>query len=72
MGGLKPKIAYGIRMFKPQLTKETICLARMIDDQITRQGLRPSTNRTLVVVTSPVQPSSPTPALVKHLSWDEM
>ena len=36
MGGLKPEIAYGIRMFKPQSVKEAISLARMRDDQITR------------------------------------
>ena len=32
IGGLKPEIAYGIRMFKPRLVKEAINLARMRDD----------------------------------------
>ena len=36
MGGLKPKIAYGIRTFKPQSTKEATSLAGMRDDQITQ------------------------------------
>nr|TKS18114.1 hypothetical protein D5086_0000005970 [Populus alba] len=32
MGGLKPEIAEGIRMFKPQSLKEAISLARMKDE----------------------------------------
>ena len=48
MGGLKPEIADGIRMFKPQSVKEAISLARMRDDQITRQRrfVQPSTTQT--------------------------
>ncbi|KAH7572795.1 hypothetical protein JRO89_XS03G0015500 [Xanthoceras sorbifolium] len=35
MGGLKLEIADEIRMFKPQLLKDVISLARMRDDQLT-------------------------------------
>uniref|UniRef100_A0A6N2NI39 Ty3 transposon capsid-like protein domain-containing protein n=1 Tax=Salix viminalis TaxID=40686 RepID=A0A6N2NI39_SALVM len=44
MGGLKPEIAEGIRMFKPQSLKEAISLARMKDEQMKkqRQFLRPN------------------------------
>ncbi|KAA8522091.1 hypothetical protein F0562_012595 [Nyssa sinensis] len=38
MGGLKPEIAEGIRMFKPKTLKDTISLARMRDEQLSRQG----------------------------------
>jgi hypothetical protein len=34
MGGLKPEIAEGIRMFKPQSLKEAISLAHMKDEQM--------------------------------------
>ena len=37
MGGLRPDISDGIRMFKPQTLKEAINLARMKDDQLARQ-----------------------------------
>ncbi|CAA3010656.1 hypothetical protein VITISV_035856, partial [Olea europaea subsp. europaea] len=37
MGGLKPEIAEGIRMFKPWTLKEAISLARMRDEQLLRQ-----------------------------------
>jgi hypothetical protein len=37
MGGLKPEIAEGIRMFKPQSLKEAISLAHMKDEQMIRQ-----------------------------------
>jgi len=37
MGGLKIEIADGIWMFKPKSLKEVISLARMRDEQITRQ-----------------------------------
>ncbi|RVW76696.1 Transposon Tf2-8 polyprotein [Vitis vinifera] len=37
MGGLKPEIADGIRMFKPKTLKEAISLARTRDEQFTRQ-----------------------------------
>ncbi|KAA8531390.1 hypothetical protein F0562_006114 [Nyssa sinensis] len=43
MGGLNTEISYGIRMFKPQTLKDAISLARMKDDQFSRQRcfLRP-------------------------------
>lgn len=37
MGGLKPKLADGIRMFKPKSLKDAINLARMRDEQLARQ-----------------------------------
>jgi hypothetical protein len=37
MDGLKTEISDGIRMFKPQTLKEAISLARMKDDQLSRQ-----------------------------------
>ena len=37
MGGLKPEVAEGIRMFKPRTLKEAISLARMRDEQLVRQ-----------------------------------
>eukprot|EP00261_Vitis_vinifera_P023282 XP_010655166.1 PREDICTED: uncharacterized protein LOC104880390 [Vitis vinifera] len=47
MGGLKPEVADGIRMFKPQSVKEAISLAKMRDDQLARQRrfARPSALR---------------------------
>jgi hypothetical protein len=44
MGGLKPEIAEGIRMFKPQSLKEAISLTRMKVEQMKRhrQFLRPT------------------------------
>nr|CAN75225.1 hypothetical protein VITISV_035856 [Vitis vinifera] len=73
MGGLKSEIADGIRMFKPKSLKEAISLARMRDDQLTRQRR----------FTRPLQPnwpqpdfstqmkSKPTPTM-KRLTWEEM
>lgn len=37
MGGLKAEITDGIRMFKPKTLKDAIGLARVRDDQLTRQ-----------------------------------
>ncbi|KAL6350705.1 hypothetical protein AAG906_028162 [Vitis piasezkii] len=50
MGGLKPEVADGIRMFKPQSVKEAISLAKMRDDQLARQRqfTRPSALRASV------------------------
>ena len=61
MGGLKPKIADGIRMFKPKTLKEAISLAKMRDDQLNRLGMRPT----------PIFNVKPSPSM-KKLSWDEM
>ncbi|GKA40709.1 hypothetical protein Tco_0733302 [Tanacetum coccineum] len=62
MGGLKPKIADGIRMFKPTNLKDATSLARMRDGQLNRL--------------SPIkQPSSLGPTkntTMKRLTWDEM
>ncbi|RVW93094.1 Retrovirus-related Pol polyprotein from transposon 17.6 [Vitis vinifera] len=73
MGSLKSEIADDIRMFKPKSLKEAISLARMRDDQLTRQRR----------FTRPLQPnwpqpdfstqmkSKPTPTM-KRLTWEEM
>jgi hypothetical protein len=37
MGGLKAEIIDGIQMFKPKTLKDAIGLARVRDDQLTRQ-----------------------------------
>ena len=37
MGGLRLEIADGIRMFEPRTLKDTISLARMRDEQLSRQ-----------------------------------
>ena len=63
IGGLKPKIVDGIRMFKPKSMKEVISLAHMNDDQLNRQGL--GINST----TNPVQTTSP---MVRKLSWKKI
>ncbi|KAH9650428.1 hypothetical protein KPL70_026388 [Citrus sinensis] len=71
MGGLKPEIAEDIRMFRPRTLKEAISLARMKDDQITRQRrlFQPPSNR--AQPTLPPTQASPT-VPVKRLPWDEM
>lgn len=68
MGGLKAEIADGIRMFKPQSLKEVTNLARMRDDQLTRQRRDiqpPSPHLTREVLATPTSP-------FKRLSWEEM
>ncbi|KAH9697081.1 hypothetical protein KPL71_023462 [Citrus sinensis] len=55
MGGLKPEISEEIRMLRPKTLKEAIILARMKDEQLTRQRklVRPAfSNRALS--TSPI------------------
>ena len=71
MGGLKPEITEDIRMFRPRTLKEAISLARMKDDQITRQQrlFQPPSNR--APPTLPPTQASPT-VPVKRLPWDEM
>jgi hypothetical protein len=64
MGGLKPEIAEGIRMFKPQSLKEAISLAHMKDEQMKRhrQFLRPTqVNRTPLALptTTRATPNAP-------------
>jgi hypothetical protein len=64
MGGLKPEIAEGIHMFKPQSLKEAISLAHMKDEQMKRhrQFLRPTqVNRTPLALptTTRATPNAP-------------
>ncbi|KAL6342714.1 hypothetical protein AAG906_013120 [Vitis piasezkii] len=74
MGGLKPEVADGIRMFKPQSVKEAISLAKMRDDQLARQRqfARPSALRASVPVSNTNPPKGSTQVAIKKLSWDEM
>ena len=74
MGDLKPEVADGIRMFKPQSVKEAISLAKMRDDQLARQRrfARPSALRASVPVSNPNHPKGSTQVAIKRLSWDEM
>ena len=71
MGGLKPEIADGIRMFKPKSLKEAINLARMRDEQLIRQlkVTRPA-NRSTLNLPAPTKFNSVSP--MKRLTWDEM
>ncbi|KAH9717760.1 hypothetical protein KPL71_021954 [Citrus sinensis] len=61
MGGLKPEISEDIPMFKPRTLKEAISLARMKDDQLSRQKK---------FLLPPME--SPTTGPVKRLTWEEM
>jgi hypothetical protein len=72
MGGLKPDIAEGIRMFKPKSLKEAISLARMRDEQLLRQRRKPfSISQNPIASFSPTK--SPAAAMpMKCLAWDEM
>ena len=77
MGGLKAEIADGIRMFKPQSLKDAISLAKMREDQLTRQRrfARPALPlaRAPLALALPQQVTSTRPAiLTRHLTWDEM
>ena len=74
MGGLKPEVADGIRMFKPQSVKEAISLAKMRDDQLARQRrfARPGALRASVPVSNTNPPKGSTQVAIKRLSWDEM
>ena len=72
MGGLKPEIADGIRMFKPQTLKEAISLARTRDEQLVRQRrfVRPlQPNRNPAMDNSINQRTAIAP---KRLGWEEM
>ncbi|RVW35013.1 Retrovirus-related Pol polyprotein from transposon 17.6 [Vitis vinifera] len=73
MGGLKSEIADGIRMFKPKSLKEAISLARMRDDQLTRQQrfTRPLQPNCRQPDFSTQMKSKPTPNM-KRLTWEEM
>ncbi|KAK0605942.1 hypothetical protein LWI29_032451 [Acer saccharum] len=71
MGGLKPEIADGIRMFKPKLLKEAISLGRMKDEQLIRQrkDTRPF-NGSVAESPSPIKFKIASP--IKRLTWDKM
>jgi hypothetical protein len=71
MGGLKPEIADGIRMFKPKSLKEASNLARMRDEQLNHQ------QRSAQSMPRVMQDYAPpnrfkTNLGMKRLSWDEM
>lgn len=73
MGGLKPEISEEIRLFRPRTLKEAISLARMRDEQLTRQR---RLLRSPILTRSPTaqvtnQRASPTVPF-KRLSWEEM
>ena len=71
MGGLKPEIADGIRMFKPKSLKEAINLARMRDEQLIRQlKVTRLANRSTLNLPAPTKFNSVSP--MKRLTWDEM
>jgi hypothetical protein len=73
MGGLKPEIAEGIRMFKPKSLNEAISLARMQNDQLTHQrGITKPLpfNHNQITLASPTK--TPAAMLMKRLAWDEM
>jgi hypothetical protein len=72
IGGLKPDIAEGIRMFKPKSLKEAISLARMRDEQLLRQRHKPfSISQNPIASFSPIK--SPAAAMpMKRLAWDKM
>ncbi|EEF45881.1 conserved hypothetical protein [Ricinus communis] len=71
IGGLKPEIAEGIRMFKLQSLKEAISLARMRDEQLIRTWrlTRPLNKPTVETITSDAAKITPA---TKRLSWEEM
>lgn len=71
MGGLKPEIANGIRMFNPKSLKEAISLSRMRDEQLTHQRkiTRPF-NRSSSDSPTPTKFKTASP--MKRLTWDEM
>jgi len=76
MDGLKIEISDGIRMFKPQTLKEAISLARMKDDQLSRQKrfIRPTPPMRFTLSPPRVNRAAPTvPANhVRCLTWEEM
>ncbi|GJX51205.1 hypothetical protein Tco_0278050 [Tanacetum coccineum] len=62
MGGLKPEIADGIRMFKPTNLKDATSLARMRDEQLNR--LSPITQASSARPTKNIN--------MKRFTWDEI
>ncbi|KAH9723902.1 hypothetical protein KPL70_007302 [Citrus sinensis] len=73
MGGLKLEISEEICLFRPKTLKEAISLARMKDEQITRQRklIQPIfSNR--AVTTSPIVNKNSPATPFKRLTWEEM
>jgi len=71
MGGHKPEITDGIRMFKPKSLKEASSLARMRDEQLNHQRRSTwSIHQTTVDYHPPTRFKTAPP--MKRLSWDEM
>lgn len=60
-------------MFRPKTLKEAISLARMKDDQLTRQRklLRPQYNNR-AAPTPTNNAHAPSTGTIKRLTWDEM
>jgi len=77
-GGLKTEISDGIRMFKPQTLKEAISLARMKDDQLSRQRRfsRPAPSPPMRSTISPPSFNRDAPTVpatpIRRLTWEEM
>jgi len=70
MGGFKPEITDGIRMFKPKSLKEAISLAKMRDEQLNCQEKTDHPfNRTTDVFSSSKMKSA---SQMKRLTWSEM
>lgn len=70
IGGLKFEIAEGIRMFKPKTLKEAIGLARMKDEQLSKQK---KVTRFSTTVGGSMTSNNPKPASpMKRISWEEM
>ena len=76
IGGLRPEIAYGIRMFKPRTLKDAISLARMREEQLSRQRRFMRPPPPVRALPGPPQPARGAPQLlaapVKRLTWEEM
>ena len=71
MGGLKPEIADGIRMFKPKSLKEASSLARMRDEQLNHQRRSARSMPRVIQDYAPPNRFKTNPGM-KRLSWDEM
>ena len=73
MGGLKPEIADEIRMFMPKTLKDAFKLARMRDEQLTRQRKTTRPPFFSRAVTNPTTTNrSPTTSSIKRLLWEEI
>ncbi|KAK8546572.1 hypothetical protein V6N12_027349 [Hibiscus sabdariffa] len=70
MGGLKDDIADGIRMFKPKTLKDVVSLARMREEQLTRQRKLQQPTRFGTKSSLLTKPNTTLP--MKRLTWSEM